>query len=187
MINITQTAAAAANEIADIMRRIDETGVRRLIQMTLAAKKVYFAGAGRSLLALRCVAMRFMHVGLEAYVVGDTTTPAFEPDDLLIAGSGSGETTGLITIVTKAKKINGKAALISTRSQSTLSSLCDLVILIPAYTGTADSGPVKQPILPGGTMFEESMLLLGDTMILQLGKEKGVAMDTYFSRHANLE
>ena len=61
------------------------------------AKKIYVAGAGRSLLTLRCLAMRLMHLGFESYVVGDTTTPAFEKEDLRIAGSGSGETKGLVT------------------------------------------------------------------------------------------
>ena len=44
-----------------------------------------------------------------------------------------------------------------------------------------------KPILPGGTMFEQSMLVLGDTMILELGKRQGVSTETYFVRHANLE
>jgi 6-phospho-3-hexuloisomerase len=185
-MSIVETATSAAGELSETLGKIEETKVQLLIEMTLTAGKIYFAGAGRSLLVLRCVAMRFMHVGFEAYVVGDTTTPAFEPNDLLIVGSGSGETTGIVNVVTKAKKIGGKAALITTRSSSTLVSLCDLVILIPAYTDKADSS-VKKPILPGGTMFEQAMLFLGDTMILPLGKAKGIPTDQYFKRHANLE
>ena len=36
--------------------------------------------------------MRMMHVGLDAYVVGETVTPSLEADDIFIVGSGSGET-----------------------------------------------------------------------------------------------
>ena len=45
----------------------------------------------------------------------------------------------------------------------------------------------KKNILPGGSMFEISMLVLFDTMIMPLAEEKSVATNTYFARHANLE
>ena len=46
---------------------------------------------------------------------------------------------------------------------------------------------IKKNILPGGSMFEISMLVLFDTMIMPLAEEKSVATNTYFARHANLE
>jgi 6-phospho-3-hexuloisomerase len=186
-MNITDTAFKAAEELAESLKSIKEQDVQKLVEMALNAKRVFFAGSGRSLLALRCVAMRFMHVGFDVYVVGDTTTPAFGPEDLLIAGSGSGETGGIINVVTKAKKIGGKTALFSIRRESSLASLCDLLVQIPAYTDKVETDRGKKTILPGGTLFEEAMLLLGDTMILQLGEVKGVATNKYFDRHANLE
>ncbi|MEG1887548.1 MAG: 6-phospho-3-hexuloisomerase [Oscillospiraceae bacterium] len=186
-MNITQTAAKAAIELSDTLAQIDESSVQKLVQMALEAKKIYFAGAGRSLLALRCVAMRFMHVGFDVYVVGDTTTPAFEQEDLIIIGSGSGETAGLINVAAKAKKIGGKIALISIRNESSIASMCDLVVRIPAYTDKIEDASMKKPILPGGTMFEQAMLVLGDTMILSLGEKNGISTDKYFNRHANLE
>jgi 6-phospho-3-hexuloisomerase len=185
-MNIIAKAVQAAEELRDCLSQIEEHGIQRLIETVLSSQKVYFAGAGRSLLILRCVAMRFMHVGLETYIVGDTTTPAFESKDLLIIGSGSGETASLINVATKAKSIGGETTLITTRSQSTLASICDSIILIPAYTDKAETSAEK-PILPGGTKFEQTMLLLGDTMILSLGEAKGIATNQYFVRHANLE
>ncbi len=41
--------------------------------------------------------MRMMHMGIDAYVIGETVTPNFEKDDILIIESGSGETKGLDT------------------------------------------------------------------------------------------
>jgi 6-phospho-3-hexuloisomerase len=186
-MDITGTAFEAAQELAGALKQIDEREVRALVKLVLEARRIFFTGAGRSLLALRGVAMRFMHVGFETYVVGDTTTPAFGSEDLLIAGSGSGETGGIINVMTKAKKIGGKTALFSIRRQSTLASLCDLLVHIPAYTDKVDTDRGKKTILPGGTMFEEAMLLLGDTMILELARIKDVATDRAFDRHANLE
>merc|ERR1712093_748806 len=53
-------------------------------------------------------AMRMMHMGFDAYVIGETVTPTFEKDDILIIGSGSGETKSLVMIAEKAKTISGK-------------------------------------------------------------------------------
>jgi 6-phospho-3-hexuloisomerase len=185
-MNIIEKAVQASGELTDCLSKIEETDVQRLIDAILSSQKIYFAGAGRSLLVLRCVAMRFMHIGLETYIVGDTTTPAFGSKDILIIGSGSGETSSLINVATRAKSIGGKTVLISTRQQSSLASICDSVIIIPAYTDKVET-VAEKPILPGGTKFEQTMLLLGDTMILSLGTAKGVATDQYFVRHANLE
>lgn len=184
---ITEVAGKAAVELSQTLAQINDDDVQKLITASMNAKKIYFAGAGRSLFALRCVAMRYMHVNFEAYVVGDTTTPAFEKEDLLVIGSGSGETSNLINIATKARKIGGKIALFTIREKSTLASLADILIRIPAYTDKVDDVSMQKPILPGGTMFEQAMLVLGDTMILELGRLKSVSTDNYFIRHANLE
>lgn len=36
-------------------------------------------------------------------------------------------------------------------------------------------------------MFEQSMLVLGDAMVIPLGEKAGIPTDRAFSRHANLE
>lgn len=186
-MDVTVIAARAAEELAGTLAGIDERQVDQLMEAICKAKKVYVAGAGRSLLMLRCIAMRLMHLGFESYVVGDTTTPAFEKEDLLIMGSGSGETSGLINIAKKAKKIGGTVAALTIRRESTLGQLVDLLVEIPAYTDKVESSEDSRPILPGGSMFEQSMLVLGDAMVLPLAERAGVPTDRAFSRHANLE
>lgn len=186
-MKVNELAASAARELADTLEKVDENQIQQLMQAILDAKKIYVAGAGRSLLMLRGMAMRLMHLGFESYVVGDTTTPAFEPGDLLIAGSGSGETGGLINVVTKAKKIGGKVAVMTIRKNSTLGQMADVLIEIPAYTDKGDTSDLKRPILPGGTMFEQCMLFIGDTIVIPLGEKIDIPTDRAFSRHANLE
>ena len=185
-MNITETAARAAMELSEVLGLVDEAQVQTLVKECAAAKKVYFSGAGRSLLSLRCIAMRFMHLGIETHVVGDTTTPAFEENDLLIIGSGSGETAGLINIAGKAKKLKGRLALITTRSQSSLGESADSIVVIPAYTDKVES-QAKKPIFPGGSLFEQALLLLGDAVVLALARERGIDTGNPFPRHANLE
>lgn len=186
-MNIINTAYQAALEISETVKQIDEESVCALIKKICNSKKIYVAGAGRSMLMLRAIAMRLMHVGFETYIVGDTTTPAFEKDDLIIIGSGSGETPGLINIAQKAKNIGGQIAVITTREDSTISKLSDIKIIIKAYTDKIEDTSQKKTILPGGTLFEETMLLLGDSIILPLAVKMGIPTDKPFKRHANLE
>lgn len=186
-MNITETAATAGIELSNTLKAVKEEQVLALLQAICDAHKVYVCGAGRSLLMLRGLAMRLMHVGLESYVVGDTTTPAFENGDLLILGSGSGETSGLINIAEKARRLGGKIAVITVNPESTLGGMADILVQIPAYTDKVACENVQRPILPGGSMFEQCMLVLGDSIVLPLAKMRGVPTDRPFERHANLE
>lgn len=133
-MNVKNTAITAGLEISDIESRIVDEQITNFINEIRNANKIYVCGAGRSLLMLRCLAMRLMHIGYDAYVVGDTTTPAFEKGDLLIVGSASGETSNLISIAQRAKNYGGRIALCSIFPSSTLGKLADTFIRIPAYT-----------------------------------------------------
>ena len=186
-MSVGSTAAAAATQLSDILTRIEERPVDELINAIYQAKKLFFAGAGRSMLILRCIAMRMMHLGFESYVVGDTTTPAFEVNDLIIFGSGSGETSGLINIAKRVRSLGGKMAVITTRKSATLGQLSDICIEIPAYPDHVGDSDLQAVIFPGGSIFEQSMLLLGDSIVLPLAIRQGVPLDRKFDRHANLE
>lgn len=186
-MKVTDTAGQAAKELAKALEQIDEAQVEALMDAICGAKKIYVAGAGRSMLMLRGLAMRLMHLGFESYVVGETTTPAFEKEDLLICGSGSGETAGVINVASKAKKIGGKIAALTINKDSTLGQMADVIVEIPAYTDKVECKIKKKPILPGGTMFEQCILLIGDTFILPLAEKAGIPTDCAFTRHANLE
>jgi 6-phospho-3-hexuloisomerase len=183
---MVETAVQATAELLEALKNVNEESCAKFTQEILNAKKIFLVGAGRSMLMLRGFAMRLMHVGFEVYMVGDTTTPAFEAGDLLIVGSGSGETKSSVNTARKAKSLDGRVALITTRAESTLAEISDCEIVIPAYTDKVRV-EMKQPTLPGGTMFEEALLILCDTLILSLAAAMKVPTDKPFSRHANLE
>lgn len=187
-MEVRDIAKTAGVEISEIESRIKDDQIRSFMEAISAAKKIYVCGAGRSLLMLRCFAMRLMHVGFDAYVVGDTTTPAFEEGDLLIVGTASGETTNLISIAERAKGYGGRIAVCSVFPESSLGKLSDVFIRVPAYTDKLpESEENKRNILPGGSMFEVSMLVLFDSMIIPLAESMRVATNKKFARHANLE
>ena len=186
-MEVKSTAAKAAKELAAALENIQEESINKLVEVVISAKRIYVAGAGRSLLMLRAVAMRLMHLGFDVYVTGDTTTPAFEEGDLMIIASGSGETSGLVNIANKVKNYRGSLAVLTIRGESTLGKMADVCVVIPAFTDKVDDPTLKRPILPGGSMFEQSVLLLGDTIVLPLAEKMNIPTDRFFSRHANLE
>ncbi|WP_228481731.1 6-phospho-3-hexuloisomerase [Lacticaseibacillus paracasei] len=169
-IEIKRIAETAGTEISKIQASIPDNEIEKLINKIEKANKIFVAGAGRSLLMLRAFALRLMHLGFDSYVVGDTITPAFEPGDVLVIGSASGETGNLIEIAKKAKKIGGDLVVLSIFPESTLGKMADGFLRIPAYTDKLpESKENKKNVLPGGSMFEISMLVLLDSMIIPLG------------------
>ena len=86
-----QIRFTAVEEIRSVISQVDAAEVGRLATAIRAASGVFVAGAGRSGLAMRGFAMRLMHMRIPAYVVGDATTPALTPGEILVVGSGSGK------------------------------------------------------------------------------------------------
>jgi 6-phospho-3-hexuloisomerase len=153
----------------------------------MSAKKIFVCGAGRSGLAAKAFAMRLMHFGLDAHVIGETTTPDYGPGDLLVVCSGSGETGSLLSIADKAKRIGGKIALVTIVPGSTIGRAADCCVQIPAPSPKASAGAVVASIQPMGSLFEQALLLFLDSAVLRLMELQKKDSVNMFKRHANLE
>ncbi len=92
-------------EITETLDRISSKDVEQLIKKIEKAERVFFVGVGRVLLALEGMAKRLGHLGIQTVDVGQITEPAITDKDLLIVGSGSGESAFLLTIAKKSKGI----------------------------------------------------------------------------------
>lgn len=182
-------ATAYTQEILDELKRtlslMKDTDSENLVESILSAKKIFVAGGGRSGFMAKAFVMRMMHIGLEAYVVGETVTPNLEADDLFIVGSGSGETGSLVSMTEKAKNIGATIASVTTNPDSTIGKLADLTIEIPAQA-KADSASGKS-IQPMGSLFEQALLLFYDALILCVMEKSDSHSDIMYGRHANLE
>lgn len=174
-----EATIASMNFIAEHIKRVasnlDKSSVTSLVNGILDSKKIFLLGAGRSGLAARAFAMRLMHLGFNVYVVGETTTPAVEPDDLVIAVSGSGETPSIASLGSVAKKIGSKLATITSNRDSSLGKISDIVVVIPGRTKedvTQDYHERRmmgyQQLAPLGTIFEISALVFLDAVISEL-------------------
>lgn len=167
------------------MDLIKDEEPEKLVEGILRAKKIFVAGGGRSGFMAKAFVMRMMHVGLNAYVVGETVTPNLEPDDIFIVGSGSGETQSLAAMTKKAKSIGATVVAVTINPDSTIGKLAGIKIEIPAQAkGEGNSGKSIQPM---GSLFEQSLLLFYDAVILRLMEKKELDSEMMYGRHANLE
>jgi 6-phospho-3-hexuloisomerase len=114
-----------------------------------------------------------MHMGLDPYVIGETVTPNLEKGDIFIIGSGSGETKSLVAMAEKAKNIGGTIAAITIFPESTIGKLADITIQVPAQAKSKEDVGNKS-IQPMGSLFEQSLLLIYDSVILRFMERKGV-------------
>lgn len=185
-MQIKEVLADITAELGRTFEALDEAQLAELERRILAADRVFVAGAGRSLLAIRGLAMRLMHFGFTAYVVGETVTPAIGAGDLLLVASGSGSTSTLVVMVQKAKAAGADVALVTTRPDSPLGHLADHIVQLEAYTAKLPDSGIKSVQL-GGNTFEQGMLILGDAIIIHIAGSSAEKNAELMSRHANLE
>jgi 3-hexulose-6-phosphate synthase / 6-phospho-3-hexuloisomerase len=170
------------DKISSILSATDDSYHAKLTDMLDGAARVFVAGAGRSGLVCKFFAMRLVHSGYDASVVGEVVTPSIKKGDLLIVISGSGETEQLIAFTKKARTEGAKILLISSKASSTIGDMADAVFQIGR---TEQYGKVVG--MPMGTVFELSTLAFLESAISHIIHEKGIAEEVMRSRHANLE
>ncbi len=185
-MNTTQYLSEVVTELHQTVPLISEEESEKLVNKILESKKIFVAGAGRSGFMGKSFVMRMMHMGIDAYVVGETVTANLEKDDLLIIGSGSGETKTLVPIAEKAKSLGGTVAAVTISPESTIGQLADIIIKLPgAKKNQSESDYVT--IQPMGSLFEQTMLLFYDALILRFMEKKGLDSNKMYGKHANLE
>lgn len=175
-----------SDEVANVVRSLADGDIRAgILEEVESANRIFVLGAGRSGLALRMTAMRLMHLGLAAHVVGDTTTPAIGRGDLLIAASGSGTTAGIVRSATTAHRVGAHIMALSTTDSSPLADVADRLLVIPAAAKLDRSGTASAQY--AGSLFEQAVMLVGDALFHALWQRSGASAEALWPRHANLE
>lgn len=172
-------------ELETMLGKIDQKEIDQAMTLINSSDKIFFNALGRAAFAGKSFVMRLMHMGREVYVVGETNTPNFGPNDLLIICSGSGETKQFVQIAEKAKSLGGKVMVFTGTPDSTLDQMSDASIIIQAPSKKQDDSTFKS-IQPMASLFEQGILISGDAIILGL-MEQGSGNEEMFSRHSNLE
>ena len=172
--------SAILGELAGVSANIDRKEMARLVDVIASANRLFVTGMGRSGLMARALAMRLMHLKLEVFVVGETTTPSIRKGDLLLCCSRFGRSRSLKTYIDKAHEIGARAAVITMTLRSPLARQADEVFLIPVHEG----GVSRQPL---GTIFEQSLLLYCDALVLLAMRRLGISEAEMARQHTQLE
>ncbi len=187
-MSIKNHLAGILEELKQHSEKLDHRQLEGYAEEIAAAKRIYAAGAGRSGLAMWAFAMRLMHLGKEVHVLGDVTAPHTYPGDLLLIGSGSGETKSLVAAAEKAKSCGMRVALNTIDGGSTLAKLADVVLLLPGASPKVRRGTEQAAsIQPMGSSYEQLSWLVYDAVVMALMEKLGQTGDEMFMRHANLE
>ncbi|MDD2959705.1 MAG: sugar isomerase [Lachnospiraceae bacterium] len=185
--NYEQSCTDVIAELNKTLTSIDAASLELLTKEILAADQVFFVGVGRVMLALQCVCKRLAHLGIKAHYVGEITEPAITKNDLLIVGSGSGGSLFPLGIAKKARAVVGcKIVHIGSNPNSEMKDICDFMVRIPVRTKfyLEDEIDSCQPMT---SLFEQSVLLLGDVLAKMIIEERQLDMKSLWQYHANLE
>jgi 6-phospho-3-hexuloisomerase len=186
-----------ASKIRAIANIISDDDVEKFIQELLRAKRIYVMGAGRSGLVAKAFAMRLMHLGFQAFVVGETITPSLSKGDIMVIFSGSGRTKTVADIAETAKEIGAKICLITSDADSRIGKISDCIVIIEHHRDAVSDEAVEFEIrqmmgdhksfAPLGTLFETASMIFADAVIsrlMEITKTDEVALK---NRHTNVE
>ena len=169
-----------------VVEKLDFAVFESFAQAIAAAEIVALHGLGREGLQMKGLAMRLYHLGLDAHVVGEMTTPPVGKGDLLICSAGPGDFATIAALMKIAKDAGAKTAVVTAQPASGLAKSADHVLHIPAQTMADDQG-AKGSVLPMGSLFELSQMLVFELLVLRLREIKGESAETMRVRHTNLE
>jgi 6-phospho-3-hexuloisomerase len=174
------------NELGDVVRAIDETATAHLIDEVVRSRSLFTYGVGREGLVLQSFCMRLYHLGLDAHVVGDMTTPSVHSGDLFITSAGPGYFSTVGALMDVVRRSGGRTALVTANPDAELPRRADLVIVIPGRTMAGGMGE-KASIQPMGSLYEQAMWVYFDYVVLKMIRRFSTSFEEMSRRHTNLE
>jgi len=195
-IQVKDKAIILLDVVKENLSQLEEKEVEQFIEILKLHKnnKLLIMGAGRSGLVGRAFAMRLLHLGFNAFVLGDTIVPSIDKDDLVIAISGSGSTKLVVTAAEAAKQVGASIISITSYPSSPVAKLSAHIILLKGRVEVSAKDyfarqilGLHEPLAPLGTVFEDSAMLLLDAVISSLMAQLKVEESEMRKRHANIE
>jgi len=177
----------ALNELAGVFDRLDDTAVDHAAGMIAEAKRIVVFAGGREKLQIMGFAMRLYHMGLDAHVEGDMTTPPVGPGDLFVVTIGPGEISTGLALMQVARDAGATVLFITAQPDSRGAALADYVLHLPAQTMADDQGEARTSVLPMGSLYEGALFVLFEVLILKLMARLGISAEDMRANHTNLE
>lgn len=195
MMKTKEMAAASLCELQEIIENMDWAKIEELEGEILNANRIFVTAAGRSFLAMKFFAMRLMQLGFQTYLVGEVCTPSIQRNDLLIVGSGSGETPSICSICRKAKDQGARIGLFTKMETSTIASMSNCFVVLNTDPSIREGAMTPEgwieddykSIRSSGNPFEQSIVIVSDALICDLMQKLGRGVCQIKALHANLE
>ena len=176
----------AMKELTAVFERMDDSNVRELLEVIKKTDRIFLLGGGREGLSTKAFAMRLMHLGKDSYWIWDDTTPSMGKGDLLICACGAADCGHQNHVVTMAKKSGATIGLVTAVDDGFMIPLADVKVKVPAaaFHATGDFVPTEQLM---GNLFEQTLYVLYDVMVMMLREEMGLTPEDMVGRHRNVE
>lgn len=184
-IGAMDVASKALDEVRVVVEACSEQLLDALTVIR-AARRIVSYGVGREGLVMKALIMRLYHLGMDAHMVGDMTTPPLAEGDLLIVSAGPGHFATVQGLMTVAKRDGAKILCFTACSNGLCAQLADHVFEVPAQA-MADGPAIAVSVLPMGSLYEMSLFLIFEVLVIQLREKLNVQTDEMRSRHTNLE
>ena len=186
MATMGDRASAALSDILAAVGGVAAEAHASALNEIVGARRIACAGVGREGLMMRALAMRLFHLGLDAHVVGDMTTPPLGPGDLLIVSAGPGEFATMQALSEVAARAGARRLVLTAEADGAVPAHGDRVVLLPAQTMASDTSAAPS-ILLMGSVYEGALFLWSELLVLDLAERLGVGASEMRARHTNLE
>jgi 6-phospho-3-hexuloisomerase len=186
MTLVADGAARALDELGTCLRAVDEARLAELVELIAVSKRIVLYGCGREGLMMRALCMRLCHLGLDAHMAFDMSTPPVGPGDLLLVSAGPGYLSTVEALLGVARAAGAGTACFTAEPGSQVTKSAAFTLLIPAQTMASDqSAPTS--FLPMGSLYEGAQFVLYEILVMMLKDRLGETADRMRARHTNLE
>lgn len=183
-MNYSENVESVLKELKKSTVSVSDEEAEAFASRIMGTKRLFCDGKGRSGLMIKAFAMRLAQMNLTVFDTQGVTVPAIEPGDTLLVASGSGETENLLEHARKARELGAEVILLTTAKSSSLSRLSNVCI---CFEAGAKNQKKKVSIQPMGTLFEQSISIFFDTVVLLLMDRLSLTGEDMYRLHNNLE
>lgn len=179
-MKFTEALDYISGEIATVLKGVKVEHINEMMDHILSSDNIFVYGAGRSGLVGKAFAVRLVHLGFPAFVIGETITRPVTKDDLVVLISATGETIPVAMTAEIARRLGAKLISITSNPESHIARFADLLIILRQKKENAELAPL-------GTLFEASAWIFLDAIIAELMSRTGENEINMRHRHATLE
>ena len=177
----------ALAELQNVLDAVNQADVENACARIAKAGKIVLYGCGREGLQMRGLAMRLYHLGLNATMVGDMSTPPLGQGDLFFVSAGPGELSTVSALMKVARRDGAEVLFLTATEDAQAATLADQVLLIPAQTMANDQDVTARSVLPMGSVYEGALFVLFEMLVLRLRDQLGATPEEMRARHTNME